>query len=130
MNKKELIDEIAKKHHIILNENDPIFAVVSANEIIFESFLKQIDTLFLKQKSDLETFKVNIINDIKEHSAKSQENLKTIVNKINIDPNTKPEIKQDEKSKDSKKFNLNHILIFIASQIIFLLIGLIIGITI
>lgn len=41
MNKKELIEEIAKKHHIILDENDPILAVVSANEIIFDDFLKK-----------------------------------------------------------------------------------------
>ncbi|EAI4450166.1 conjugal transfer protein TraM [Campylobacter lari] len=127
MNKKELIDEIAKKHHIILDENDPIFAVVSANEIIFESFIKQIDTLFLKQKSDLETFKVNIINDIKDYNNNSQENLKAIINEINTNINIKSEIKQDN---NSKKINLNYLLIFFAGQIIFLLIGLIIGITI
>ncbi|EPR3147579.1 TPA: conjugal transfer protein TraM [Campylobacter jejuni] len=130
MNKKELIDEIAKKHHIILDENDPIFAVVSANEIIFESFIKQIDTLFLKQKSDLETFKVNIINDIKDYNNNSQENLKAIINEINTNINIKSEIKQDNNSNNSKKINLNYLLIFFAGQIIFLLIGLIIGITI
>ncbi|EGY4845193.1 conjugal transfer protein TraM, partial [Campylobacter coli] len=54
MNKKELIEEIAKKHHIILDENDPILAVVSANEIIFDDFLKKIDLLFIKHKTDLE----------------------------------------------------------------------------
>ncbi|WP_291950025.1 conjugal transfer protein TraM [Campylobacter sp.] len=99
-------------------------------KIIFESFIKQIDTLFLKQKSDLETFKVNIINDIKEHSAKSRKKLKTIINEISTNINTKSEIKQDNNLNNSKKINLNYLLIFFAGQIIFLLIGLIIGITI
>ncbi|EAJ7826549.1 conjugal transfer protein TraM [Campylobacter coli] len=131
MNKKELIEEIAKKHHIILDENDPILAVVSANEIIFDDFLKKIDLLFIKHKTDLESYKFNIFNEIREYSKSNQEILKDILTQAQTNQNTtKPPQEKTEDTKEKKNTNINFLIIAIASQIIFLLVGLIIGITI
>ncbi|HHS6700356.1 TPA: conjugal transfer protein TraM [Campylobacter jejuni] len=129
MNKKELIEEIAKKHHIILDENDPILAVVSANELIFDDFLKKIDLLFTQYKTDLESYKFNILQEIREYSKSNQEALKDILTQTNQNTIKLPQEKTED-TKEKKIININFWIITIASQIIFLLVGLIIGITI
>lgn len=129
MNKKELIEEIAKKHHIILDENDPILAVVSANELIFDDFLKKIDLLFTQYKTDLESYKFNILQEIREYSKGNQEALKDILTQTNQNTIKLPQEKTED-IKEKKIININFWIITIASQIIFLLVGLIIGITI
>lgn len=129
MNKKELIEEIAKKHHIILDENDPILAVVSANELIFDDFLKKIDLLFTQYKTDLESYKFNILQEIREYSKSNQEALKDILTQTNQNTIKLPQEKTED-TKEKKIININFWIITIAGQIIFLLVGLIIGITI
>ena len=126
MDKKAIINEIAQKHNIILDENDPILAVVSANETIFNEFEKRLENMLIKQKMDLESYKNNIIQefknqdkiifDILEHTAKLQNSQI----KINTD--------NDTNKKDTK--NINYKIIFISAglQIIFFLVGIIIGI--
>ena len=43
MDIKALIDEVAKKHHIILTEEDPIFITVTLNEMILNHFITEIN---------------------------------------------------------------------------------------
>ncbi|EAK4303775.1 conjugal transfer protein TraM, partial [Campylobacter coli] len=113
------------------DENDPILAVVSANEIIFDDFLKKIDLLFIKHKTDLESYKFNILNEIREYSKNNQETLKDILIQAQTNQNTiKASQEKTEDTKEKKNTNINFWIIAIASQIIFLLVGLIIGIII
>lgn len=126
MDKKAIINEIAQKHNIILDENDPILAVVSANETIFNEFEKRLKNMLIKQKMDLESYKNNIIQefknqdkiifDILEHTAKLQNSQI----KINTD--------NDTNKKDTKDINYKIIFISAGLQIIFFLVGIIIGI--
>lgn len=126
MDKKAIINEIAQKHNIILDENDPILAVVSANETIFNEFEKRLENMLIKQKMDLESYKNNIIQefknqdkiifDILEHTAKLQNSQI----KINTD--------NDINKKDTKDINYKIIFISAGLQIIFFLVGIIIGI--
>lgn len=126
MDKKTIINEIAQKHNIILDENDPILAVVSANETIFNEFEKRLENMLIKQKMDLESYKNNIIQefknqdkiifDILEHTAKLQNSQI----KINTD--------NDTNKKDTKDINYKIIFISAGLQIIFFLVGIIIGI--
>lgn len=126
MDKKAIINEIAQKHNIILDENDPILAVVSANETIFNEFEKRLENMLIKQKMDLENYKNNIIQefknqdkiifDILEHTAKLQNSQI----KINTD--------NDTNKKDTKDINYKIIFISAGLQIIFFLVGIIIGI--
>ena len=126
MDKKAIINEIAQKHNIILDENDPILAVVSANETIFNEFEKRLENMLIKQKMDLESYKNNIIQDFKnqdkiifdilEHTAKLQNSQI----KINTD--------NDTNKKDTKDINYKIIFISAGLQIIFFLVGIIIGI--
>lgn len=126
MDKKAIINEIAQKHNIILDENDPILAVVSANETIFNEFEKRLENMLIKQKMDLESYKNNIIQefknqdkiifDILEHTAKLQNSQI----KINTD--------NDTNKKDTKDINYKIVFISAGLQIIFFLVGIIIGI--
>lgn len=126
MDKKAIINEIAQKHNIILDENDPILAVVSANETIFNEFEKRLENMLIKQKMDLESYKNNIIQefknqdkiifDILEHTAKLQNSQI----KINTD--------NDTNKKDTKDINYKIIFISAGLQIVFFLVGIIIGI--
>lgn len=126
MDKKAIINEIALKHNIIIDENDPILAVVSANETIFNEFEKRLENMLIKQKMDLESYKNNIIQefknqdkiifDILEHTVKLQNSQI----KINTD--------NDTNKKDTKDINYKIIFISAGLQIIFFLVGIIIGI--
>lgn len=130
MDKKTILEEIAKKHHLILDSNDPIFAVVTANEIIFDDFLSKTDKLFIKHKMDLESYKVAIVKELKEYSKDNHEALKTLLRNetsISVNQVVKDEANNSNSSTpDIKKY----IAWVILSQIVFLFIGLIIGLLI
>ncbi|MED7887220.1 conjugal transfer protein TraM, partial [Campylobacter coli] len=70
-------------------------------------------------------------NEIREYSKSNQEILKDILTQAQTNQNTtKPPQEKTEDTKEKKNTNINFWIIAIASQIIFLLVGLIIGITI
>ena len=132
MDKKELIDEIAKKHHIILDEADPILAVISANEMIFDEYINKVDNLFIKHKADLESFKISILRELKEYIETNKEILRTIAaQNLKFSESKQEKTEQPEGPKEEKyQISKNHIFIFMISQIILLLMGLLIGILI
>ena len=131
MDKKIIIEEIAKKHHIILSENDPIFAVITANELIFDNFLEKIDKLFLKHKTDLESYKVAIVKELKDYSKDNSDTLKTLLRNENDLINSQTlTVKKDDNSSNKKEDLKKYIIWFIIGQVVFLLIGLIIGLLI
>lgn len=132
MDKKELIDEIAKKHHIILDEADPILAVISANEMIFDEYINKVDNLFIKHKADLESFKINISRELREYIETNKEILRIIAaQNLKFSESKQEKIEQPEGPKEEKyQISKNHIFIFMISQIILLLMGLLIGILI
>jgi hypothetical protein len=132
MDKKELIDEIAKKHHIILDEADPILAVISANEMIFDEYINKVDNLFIKHKADLESFKINISRELKEYIETNKEILRTIAaQNLKFSESKQEKTEQPEGPKEEKyQISKNHIFIFMISQIILLLMGLLVGVLI
>ncbi|CUU92045.1 MULTISPECIES: hypothetical protein [Campylobacter] len=123
MKKDEMIKIIADKHKLILDENDPIFAVITANELLFDDFISKIDRYFIKQKADLETYKTNILAELREYAQTTKDSLKDIT--IQEIPTEHKEIIVDKNQLSNSK-----IFLIVAVQIIFLLVGLIIGISI
>ncbi|MGX7835250.1 conjugal transfer protein TraM (plasmid) [Campylobacter fetus] len=123
MKKDEMIKIIADKHKLILDENDPIFAVITANELLFDDFISKIDRYFIKQKADLETYKTNILAELRECAQTTKDSLKDI---------TIQEITTEHKEiiVDKNQLSNSKIFLIVAVQIIFLLVGLIIGISI
>ncbi|NNM59266.1 MAG: hypothetical protein HKM04_05575 [Legionellales bacterium] len=41
----ELIQEVAKRHHVILNPSDPIFATVTLNELVLAGYLEKMQSM-------------------------------------------------------------------------------------
>lgn len=132
MNKNMILEEIAKRHHIILDSNDPIFAVVTANELMFDEFLEKIDKLFIKHKVDLESYKVAIVKELKEYSKDNSDSLKNLLrNESDLANSQTQAIRQENSFSYTPKEDLKkYIIWFIIAQVIFLLIGLIIGLLI
>lgn len=127
MDKQTLINEIAKRNHIILDEQDPIFAIISANELLFEDYLRQIDKLLIKHKADLESYKATILQELKEYSNENTTTLKTLLRDNQQENKAQP---TPTEPKEKQKFTTNTLLFTVSSQIIFLLVGLIIGLLI
>ncbi|HDX6309612.1 conjugal transfer protein TraM [Campylobacter fetus subsp. fetus] len=123
MKKDEMLKIIADKHKLILDENDPIFAVVTANELLFDDFISKLDIYFIKQKADLESYKTTILAELKEYTQITKENLKN----INIE---EASLEYNQTIQDKNQLSNNKLFYIVAVQIIFLLVGLIIGVSI
>jgi len=64
---KEKIDNrVRKEHGIALDDKDPIYAVITANEIILEEQLKQLHAIFENQLIDMEQITKNYLTNAKE----------------------------------------------------------------
>lgn len=64
--KQAIIEEVAKRHYLILDDKDPILAVVTANEVIFEELISKADILFTKHLTELESYKSSLVKEIGE----------------------------------------------------------------
>lgn len=126
MDKKAIINEIALKHNIILDENDPILAVVSANEAIFKEFEKRLESILIKQKMDLESYKNSIIQEFKKQDKIIFDVLENTTKPQGSQTNTNTSNNIDK--KDTKDINYKIVFISAGLQIIFFLVGVIIGI--
>lgn len=126
MDKKAIINEIALKHNIIIDENDPILAVVSANEAIFKEFEKRLESILIKQKMDLESYKNSIIQEFKKQDKIIFDVLENTEKPQGSQTNTNTSNNIDK--KDTKDINYKIVFISAGLQIIFFLVGIIIGI--
>lgn len=56
---KELIDEVAKRHGIMLDEKDPILVTLTLNELIVENYIKAVEASIAKVNTrQIETAKL------------------------------------------------------------------------
>lgn len=130
MNKKEIIDEIARKHHIILDENDPIIAVISANEMILDEYIQKVDQLLTKHKLELETYKIGIKHEFKEHIEANKQVMQVMSEQNRILATNIENLNNHQEAPQTQIPSKNHIFIFLTSQVLFLLLGLVIGVLI
>jgi hypothetical protein len=62
----DIIAKVAKEHSIILNRNDPILAVMTANEVIFEDFLLMVEKAYEHHMCEIEGMTAKYIADTKQ----------------------------------------------------------------
>jgi hypothetical protein len=62
----DIIAKIAKEHSIILDRNDPIFAVMTANEVIIEDFLLMVEKAYEHHMREIEGMTAKYIADTKQ----------------------------------------------------------------
>ena len=72
--KDKIIADIAAKHKLRLDEDDPILVTLSLNEVILEHATSQIEDLLTKNQADIQTAQKKHINALQAHS-------ETLVNK-------------------------------------------------
>lgn len=68
--KEEILNQIRKQHKIALDYDDPIFALVTANEIILNHYINKLDQKHIQQKVDIETITEQYLTKAKELAEK------------------------------------------------------------
>lgn len=98
--KDEIIDKIRREHNIVIKKNDPLFAMVTANEIVLREQIKQINKIFEEQQITSEIATQNYLNQAKEILEKKLTHLlKSLHQSIN---KTKKEQQQQKETEDKK----------------------------
>lgn len=124
-------NEVAKRHNIILDNKDPIFAVVTANEIIMDELIQKADMLFLNHKTELEEYKSTILEELKNKlSTREFEKYKKLfigeLKKLQT-----PAVIEETTSNTNTIENLKSIAInYLVPSLVSFLIGLLVGIAI
>lgn len=134
---EELKNALKMKYDIIIGEDDPIYAVIFANELIMNQFLQKTNALFNVKKSELEKLENNLANDVKvfyQNASEYSKEIKSLKSELKKDfqnflkeeeGNSKPESKNA-----SLKFDKVTIFILAIIQFIFFVVGIMIGFSI
>ncbi len=70
LKKEEILNQIRKEHGIALDSKDPIFAVITANEIILKTYIKELEEQLIVQKNEIERITEQYLNRAKELAEK------------------------------------------------------------
>ena len=117
--KEKIIQTIRKKHGIAIDINDPLFAIVTANEIMLERQLKQQNKYLTEQLIEMEIVTNKYLTQSKELIEKKL----TLALK---EANEKLQVNNQQKKKEIKEDKANSIM----KPILFIITGIIIGYTI
>lgn len=64
--KEDIIDKIRREHNLVIKKGDPLFAIVTANEMVLQEQIKQIHKIFEEQQISSEIATQNYLNQAKE----------------------------------------------------------------
>lgn len=64
--KEKILNTIRKEHGLAIDNKDPMFALLTANEIILEQELKQLNSIFSDQLIEMELVTKNYLKNAKE----------------------------------------------------------------
>jgi len=94
--KDKIINTVRKEHGITLGRRDPIFAIITANDLILEEQLKQLNNIFELQLIEMEQMTKNYLENGKELLEKK---LTLALHEAKKSLNTpQPRSKQEEKN--------------------------------
>ncbi|CAA6815228.1 MAG: Unknown protein [uncultured Sulfurovum sp.] len=116
--KEKILEAIRKRHGIAIDITDPLFAMVTANEIILEKQFEQQNRIFAEQLIEMEIITKNYLTESKELLEKKL----TLAIK-----EAKTQLKQNkQQNKEETKGNRANNII---RPILFIITGIIIGYT-
>jgi len=95
--KDKIINTVRKEHGITLGRRDPIFAIITANELILEEQLKQLNNIFELQLIEMEQMTKNYLENGKELLEKKL-TLALHEAKKSLETSQQPTSKQEEKN--------------------------------
>lgn len=120
--KAKAIDEVAKKHKLILDENDPVFAVVTIMETVIQESVDRFDLLLKMQAAAIEEHNVKLL-------AESKQLAQTIIAaKVTEVVNHMEKMKADALTEIEETTSSQQNIYLFGVGIIALLIGMILGI--
>lgn len=64
--KQEILEKIRQDHKIAIDEDDPMFAIVTANEVVFEEYMTKQNIMFAEHLANMETSTENYLTRAKE----------------------------------------------------------------
>jgi len=64
--KEKILNSVRREHGIALDNKDPIFAIITANDIILQEQIKQLHNIFELQLIDMEQVTTNYLENGKE----------------------------------------------------------------
>ena len=64
--KEKILNSVRREHGIALDNKDPIFAIITANDIILQEQIKQLHNIFEQQLIDMEQVTKNYLENGKE----------------------------------------------------------------
>jgi len=95
--KDKIINTVRKEHGITLGRRDPIFAIITANDLILEEQLKQLNNIFELQLIEMEQMTKNYLENGKELLEKKL-TLALHEAKKSLETSQQPISKQEEKN--------------------------------
>jgi hypothetical protein len=95
--KDKIINTVRKEHGITLGRRDPIFAIITANDLILEEQLKQLNNIFELQLIEMEQMTKNYLENGKELLEKKL-TLALHEAKKSLETPQQPTLKQEEKN--------------------------------
>ena len=95
--KDKIINTVRKEHGITLGRRDPIFAIITANDLILEEQLKQLNNIFELQLIEMEQMTKNYLENGKELLEKKL-TLALHEAKKSLETSQQPRSKQEEKN--------------------------------
>jgi len=64
--KQEILEKIRQEHKIAIDEDDPMFAIITANEVVFEDYMSKQNIMFAEHLANMETSTENYLTRAKE----------------------------------------------------------------
>ena len=116
--KNQILEAIRKRHGIAIDINDPLFAIVTANEIMLERQIKQQNKHFSEQLIEMETITQRYLTQSKELLEKKL----TLALKEAKEKQQENNQQTEEKTKENRANS-------IIRPILFILTGIVIGYT-
>lgn len=65
LDKEKILDAIRKEHGLVIDSKDPIFAVLTANEIILSRHTNTLEAFLLQQKIEIESITQEYLKEAK-----------------------------------------------------------------
>lgn len=112
--KEKILEAIRKKHGIAIDINDPLFAIVTANEIMLERQLKQQNKHVTEQLVEMEMVTKKYLTQSKELLEKKL----TLALKEAKEKLQENNQQNKEDTKDNKSNSIMHPILFIVTGII------------
>ena len=117
--KEKILETIRKEHGIAIDKNDPLFALITANEIMLERQIKEQAQQFKEQLIDMEMVTTRYLTQSKELLEKK-------LTKILKEAKTQLDENNKQTRVEIKEKNRNHL----THPTLFVITGIIIGYTI